>query len=187
MNKLSVFISVSPTLINESEDYTMRILRDYIQYLTDKQLNAVDALWGYVLELAIKDYYGLPLVISPAGKTDIRAVIDGHLRLCESKQNGGDFRTAGKGNSYMMYSVYVDLDADLRHQFGYVMPMRVFRECGYALNHIRSEKSDHNGLTKMSLQTLYVYKQGDFLGKKAFKLADLWEENGAVPFKEFFK
>lgn len=160
----------------------------YIQFLTASQI-ANDGFYGYVLELAVKDFFGLPLVISEAGHNDCwRVPIDGKDRVLEVKQNGGDFRTAGKGNSFMAYAVYIDLNRDLAHQFGYMMPMEIFRQVGNGdLHHIRAEKKDHNGALKMSLQTLYVYKKNDYLGKKAFKLADAWEDAGAVSFKDFFK
>lgn len=165
----------------------MKTLAYYYQFLTEAQRNATDAIFGYLLELAVKDFFNRPLVISPAGKVDLSAVIAGKVRRLEVKQNGGDFRTAGKGSSIIAYAVYVDINKTLAEQFGYVMPMTVFRECGNALNLIRSEKTDSAGHTKMSLQTLYNYKADDFHGKKAFKLADAWEESGAVTFKEFFK
>lgn len=159
----------------------------YYQFLSDAQKNATDALFGYLLELAVKDFFNRPLVISSAGRIDLSAVINGKLRRLEVKQNGGDFRTAGKGSSYIAYSIYIDVNKPLSEQFGYVMPMSVFRECGNALNLIRSEKTDSAGHSKMSLQTLYNYKKNDYHGAKAFKLSALWEENGAIPFKEFFK
>lgn len=164
----------------------MRTLNSYFDNLTDEQRNNLDAIDGYLLELSIKDYYGKPLVISKAGKVDLSVVIDGKLRRLESKQNGGDFRHECKGSSYMAYAVYIEEGKPLNQQFGYVMPMTVFKACGYALNHIRKEKKDADGMVKMSLQTLYNYKKADFHGAKAFKLSAMWEENGAIPFKDFF-
>lgn len=164
----------------------MKTLNQYLDNLTPEQRNAVDAIPGYLLEYAVKDYYHKPLIISKPGKVDITATIDGHARRMEVKQNGGDFRYNCKGNSYIAYAVYINPNKPLREQFGYVMPMSVFKACGYALNHIRTEKTDSKGNTKMALQTLYNYKKGDFHGAKGFKLADAWEAAGAIPFKEFF-
>lgn len=164
----------------------MKTLETYRNNLTAEQENAVDAINGYLLELAVKDYFGKTLAISKPGKVDITATIDGHSRRMEVKQNGGDFRYNCKGNSYIAYAVYIEPGKPLREQFGYVMPMKVFRECGYALNHIRAEKVDSKGNTKMALQTLYNYKKDDFHGAKAFKLSAMWEAAGAVSFKDFF-
>ena len=164
----------------------MKTINQYLNNLTPEQRNAVDAIPGYLLEYAVKDYYHKPLVISKPGKVDITATIDGHARRMEIKQNGGDFRYNCKGNTYIAYAVYIDPNKSLREQFGYVMPMEIFKACGYALNHIRTEKTDSKGNTKMALQTLYNYKKGDFHGAKGFKLADAWEAAGAIPFKEFF-
>lgn len=161
----------------------------YYKQFIDEALWTNDGFYGYLLELAVKDFFGLPLIVSEAGKTDCwRVPIDGHDRVLEVKQNGGDFRTAGKGNSYIAYAVYIDINQDLAHQFGYMMQMQTFRDIGNGpLHHVRAEKKDHKGEIKMSLQTLYVYKKKDFLGKKAFKLADAWEDAGAVSFKDFFR
>lgn len=164
----------------------MKKLCYYDQFLTTEQKNAVDALNGYRLELAVKGYAGKELAISKPGKVDVSLPIAGKVRRVEIKQNGGDFRLSCKGNSYIVYAVYIDPDKPLREQFGYVMPMDVFRTCGNALHHIRAEKIDSAGHKKMALQTLYNYKQGDFHGAKAFKLSAMWEEMGAIPFKEFF-
>lgn len=165
----------------------MKTLNTYKNSLTAEQLNAVDAINGYLLELAVKDYAGQELTISKPGKVDIRLAIDGKRRCVEVKQNGGDFRRSCKGNSYIVYAVYIDGNKPLREQFGYVMPMTVFREIGNSLKHIRAEKIDSAGNKKMSLQTLYNYSKGDFHGAKAFKLSEAWEEAGAIPFKNFFK
>jgi hypothetical protein len=164
----------------------MLTLNSYSSILTPEQKNATDAYNGYLLELAVKDYYHKTLAISKPGKLDLQIMVDGHKRNCEVKQNGGDFRFECKGNSYIAYCVYIEPGKDLRHQLGYVMPMTVFKTAGYALNHIRKEKLDSKGNCKMALQTLYNYTKADFHGKKAFKLIDMWEENGAVPFKDFF-
>lgn len=162
----------------------------YDQFLTEAQRNDACGYHGYLLELAVKDFYGRPLVISPRGKLDLSGEVYGHLRRLEVKSNGGDFYNAGKGSSFILYAVYVDPDEDLRHQEGYLIPMKLFRQVGYALNHIRGEKSykDDKGVTryKMSLQTLYNYSKADYHGRKAEKLIDLWLDGGAVDFKSFF-
>lgn len=164
----------------------MEKLNYYYNFLTEEQKRAKDAINGYLLELAVKDYYGLPLVISKAGKRDLKITVNGKVHYCEVKQNGGDFRFECRGSSYIAYSVYIEPEKDLRHQLGYLMPMTVFKSAGYALNHIRKEKLDSKNNCKMSLQTLYDYAKADFHGKKAFKLIDMWEADGAVAFKDFF-
>ena len=86
----------------------------------------------------------------------------------------------------MFYAVYIDPEKTLREQFGYTMPMDIFREIGLSLGHVRAHKVSKEHEDIEALQTLYVYSKADFLGRKAFKLADAWETAGAVPFKEFF-
>lgn len=165
----------------------MEKLGNFRRFFTEAQERAIDAHPGYLLEYAVKAYSGAAMKISEPGKTDLRFEIDGKLRYVEVKQNGGDFRHACKGNSYIMYAIYIDENKPLSGQFGYVMPMSVFKAIGGGpLHHIRSVKKDRSGLEKMSLQTLYNYKKGDFHGAKAYKLADAWEGAGAIPFKEFF-
>ncbi|MBO7716968.1 MAG: hypothetical protein J6S85_25605 [Methanobrevibacter sp.] len=165
----------------------MNTLDSYLVNLTAEQLRATDAINGYLLELAVKDYFHKPLVISKPGKLDLTATIDGKARRMEVKQNGGDFRYNCKGCSYIAYAVYIEPGKPLSEQFGYIMPMSVFKAVGYALNHIRTEKTDSAGHTKIALQTLYNYRKGDFHGAKAYKLADMWEQAGAITFKDFFK
>ena len=164
----------------------MRILNDYIQYLTSEQLGNECGRYGYLLELAVKDYFHKPLVISKAGHIDLTITVNGKSRRCEVKENGGDFRFECKGSSVVAYAVYIDGSKTLAEQFGYMINMPAFKTCGYALNHIRTEKKDKDGNNKMSLQTLYNYKKGDFHGAKAFKLSAMWEEFGAISFKDFF-
>ena len=165
----------------------MKKLGEYYAYLTEEQKNAKDALYGYLLELAVKDYCGKKLVISKPGHIDVSMNVNGVLRRIEIKQNGGDFRHLCKGNSYVAYAVFIDPEADLAHQLGYFIPMPVFREAGFALNHIRAEKKcKADGVYKTALQTLYNYKQASFHGVKAFKLIDMWEAGGAITFKDMF-
>lgn len=171
--------------------FIFKPLSYYLQFLTEDQRNDACAWRGYLLELAVKDYYGKPLVISPPGTLDLSGMVFDHLRRLEVKSNGGDFYNAGKGSSFILYAVFVDPDLDLRHQEGYLIPMEVFRKAGYALHHIRTEKHYRNKKgelkVKMSLQTLYNYTSADYHGRKAEKLTDLWLEGGAIDFKSFFK
>ena len=164
----------------------MERLGNFRRFFTAEQERATDAHMGYLLEYAVKAYGGAAMKISEPGKTDLRFEIDGKRRYVEVKQNGGDFRHACKGNSYIFYAIYIDENKPLREQFGYVMPMKVFKAVGAELHLFRSEKKDSKGNVKMSLQTLYNYSKQDFHGAKAFKLADAWEAAGAIPFKDFF-
>lgn len=164
----------------------------YLAFLTPEQLANACALYGYLLELAIKDYRdsyahdASRLVISKAGHVDLSLMIDGKLRRVEVKQNGGEFRHLCRGSSYIAYAIYIEPDLPLRQQFGYVLPMRDFKTAGASVNLFRYDKEDGDGYRKLALQTLYNYKAGDFHGRKAEKLADALETLGAIPFKEFF-
>ena len=164
----------------------MENLVAFISFLSDSQINATCALFGYLLELAVKSFFGMPMTISPAGKPDITIPINGKNRRTEIKQNGGDFRSNCKGESYIAYCVYVDINKPLNQQFGYIVKKSVFIDCANQVNMIR-EKTDSKGYKKTSLQTVYNYKLNDFHGSKGYKLADLLEQHGAIPFKEFFK
>lgn len=164
----------------------MEKLGNFRRYFTAEQERAIDAHKGYLLEYAVKWYFGADMNISDPEKRDLKASIDGHMRFIEIKQNGGDFRHSCKGNSFIMYAIYIDESKPLSGQFGYVMPMATFKTVGAQLHLFRSEKKDSKGNVKMSLQTLYNYSKQDFHGAKAFKLADAWEAAGAIPFKDFF-
>ena len=170
----------------EAGENALLSLKDFEKLFTEKELANINAYHGFLLEYAIKWYGGITLKISDIGKPDCKLTINGQNRIVEIKQNGGNFYSACKGSSFIAYCVFIDPEKSLKEQFGYIMPMGDFKVCGAALNHIRSEKRDR-GAVKMALQTLYDYKKADFHGTKAFKLADMWEEAGAIPFKDFFK
>ena len=161
------------------------VLSFYARFLSDSELRNTCGYYGYLLELAIKDFFGLPLVISDPKKHDLRITLDGKKRFVEVKENGGNFYNLCRRDSFIFYAVYIDVNKPITGQFGYFMPLSVFRSCGFELKHIRTEKRDGNEI-KTALQTLYNYSKGDFHGAKAFKLSTLWEENGAISFKEFF-
>lgn len=163
------------------------LLAYYVSFINPELLANTCGLYGYVLELAIKDYFHKPLTISKSGHVDLSIPFNGQLRRLEVKQNGGEFRHYCKGSTIIAYSTFVDMGKPLNEQFGYIMEMSTFKECGFSLKHIRSEKPDGHGGTKMALQSLYNYSKGDFHGAKAFKLSELWESCGAIPFKDFFK
>lgn len=170
----------------ENDENALPILKEFEKLLTVKELANPNGYHGFLLEYAVKWYSGQVMKIADIGKPDCKLTISGKNRIVEIKQNGGNFYSACKGSSFIAYAVFIDPEKTLREQFGYIMPMGDFKMCGTALNHIRGEKRDR-GAVKMALQTLYDYKKADFHGTKAFKLADMWEEAGAIPFKDFFK
>ena len=166
----------------------MKALSYYEQFIPEDRKNTLKTtLCGYCLELSIKDYLGLPLVLSPAGKVDVTMPINGKNRKTEIKQNGGDWRNNCKGESFVAYCPYVDLDKPLNQQFGYIVVKTAFVRCAEKVNLIRHGKKDSKGYSKDSLQTVYNYKLNQFHGAKAFKFTALLEdETNALTFKEYF-
>lgn len=152
-------------------------------------------LYGYALELAVKHYFGLPLDISRDNNIDVIAEIDGKRHFlevktgsspCVSLRADGSEKNELKTCSFFGYAIYIDPNKTLAGQFGYILPSSIIRKTGFETGFLR-ETVRSDGKPTIKTQTLYNYKKNDYHGTKAFKLSALWEENGAIPFKEFFK
>lgn len=142
---------------------------------------------GLALELAVKDFYGLPLNIS--GRKGIDIIFtddDGNKRFMEVKSNSSPIGNAVNRSSVMAYAFFIDVNKTLDNQYGYVMDKKIFLEIGYKLNHIKNGTSAGGKAKCIKTQTVYNYSKNEFHGAKAFKLEDEYLNVGAIPFSEFF-
>lgn len=147
-------------------------------------VNSCSAL-GLALELAVKDFFGLPLDISKARGIDIVATIDGKRRFVEVKSNYSPLSEAVDRSSIMVYCFGVQPEKPLCEQWGYVLAKKDFMEIGKSLNHITIKKNS-KGRPETVTQTVWNNKKQQPHGAKAYKLEDAYIAAGAVSFGEFF-
>lgn len=143
------------------------------------------SLLGFALELAVKDYLGLEMSISRSRQADTIFSDEKGRHFLEVKSNSSPFDASKCGT--IAYAFFVDLEKPLNKQWGYVMPMKLFKEIGYSLNHIKSGTSNGGrNFVEEKTQTVWNYSKNAPHGAKAYKLEDAYLENGAISFEEWF-
>lgn len=114
-------------------------------------------LLGHALELAIKDFLGKPLTLSPAGRCDVRL----GTRNCEIKQGAGVLGPVGgkllKGSGLMLYVPVVLEGYDILHQEGFIIERPEYLEAMDKAGALR-EKSTSKGQRVITLQTFWNKK-----------------------------
>lgn len=145
-------------------------------------------LRGYALELAVKDYYGLELSICREHANDVVfRDEDDRRHFMEVKSNSSPIDGVLNRSSVISYAFFINLDATLAEQNGYVMPLKKFMDIGMSLGHIKSGTVKGGSVhVEYKTQTVYNYSKMEFHGKKAFKLADAYVQAGAVSFEDWF-
>lgn len=157
---------------------------------TKKPVIANDcAIKGLALELAVKDYFNLPLEVSKSRENDIIFVgDDGKRHFMEVKSNSSPIENCVGRSSVMAYVFGVQLDKPLSKQWGYVMPLKQFIEIGYAHGHIKSGTSTGGKVAvAMKTQTVWNNSKNEPHGAKAYKLEDAYIAAGAISFSEMFR
>ena len=151
------------------------------------------SVFGFALELAVKDYYGLPLVISRQRGIDVITEVNGKRTFIEVKSNSSPLAIGVSRSSLMCYACFVDINKPLNRQKGYVINRSDFVDIGIKLNHIKTGTSNYranNGKpsfnTCLKTQTVYNYSKGEYHGKKWFKLEDEYIEHGGISFRDWF-
>lgn len=144
-------------------------------------------LKGLSLELASKDFHGLPLDISSARGIDIVFTDEnGKRRFMEVKSNGSPLAIAAERSSIMAYAFCVNLEKPLNKQWGYVLSRSAFMEIGEKLHHIVSGTTSGGRVHTLKTQTVWNNKKNAPHGAKAFKLEDEYIKAGARSFEEYF-
>lgn len=141
---------------------------------------------GDALELAIKDFYGKPLVISRQGHADIRI----GTRNFEIKSGAGELgdaytRKLLRGSGRVLYVPVVYYDQPLMRQDGYVMDRADFLDALEEAGAIRwSKKSTSNGL-RVTIQTFWVRSKNKPHGRLLSRMLDAFESRENEELCEF--
>lgn len=161
----------------------MKILSNYENLSIHKPFG----LNGDCAELAIKDFYGLPLEVSKAGIIDIKIKIDGNIKTfnnVEIKTGAGRLLHDCKGNKYMIYIPVVDRSKDILHQEGFLIKRTVFINLLKEIGLYRACKQSKDRAPSEAIQTFWIEKNNAPHGKKYYLLLDELYEKG-MPLQEF--
>ena len=132
-------------------------------------------LIGDALEMAVKDWYGRPLVMSKQGRCDIRI----GARNYEVKQGGGELGELGKrlvrGSGWVLYIPVVLLDYPLDKQDGYIMDRADFLRALQDAGALRS-KTPTRGNTKVTIQTFWNRSKNKPHGRLLDKMLEAFDQ-----------
>lgn len=145
-------------------------------------------IYGFAVELAVCDYYGLPLTISRAKTNDVIYTDDNGARhFMEVKSNSSPIDGCVGRSSVIAYVFGVQLDKPLNKQWGYVLPFKTFMSIGKKLKHIK-EGTTTGGtvMVEYKTQTVWNNKKQEPHGTKAYKLEDAYQQANAKSFGEWF-
>ena len=171
--------------------YADMLAREEITYAGTSKVVKPNAanIRGLALELAVKDYYGLPLAISRANSNDIVYRDSAERRhFMEVKSNSSPLDGCIGRSGTMAYVFGVRLEKTLAEQWGYVMPTKLFMTIGFELKHIK-QGTTNGGRAEVEYKTQTVWNNSkqEPHGTKAYKLEDAYQAAKAKPFKEWFK
>lgn len=176
--------------MKELNYYANMLLNGEIHYKDSKDAVKVNDcnLKGYSLELAVKDYYGLPLEISRSRQNDIIFYdADDRKHFMEVKSNSSPIDGVLGRSSFISYAAFVNLDATLAEQVGYVMKLKTFMDIGMTLGHIKSGTTKGGTVeVEYKTQTVYNNTKSEFHGKKWFKLEAEYVRKGGISFEDWF-
>lgn len=136
---------------------------------------------GDTFEIALKEFFGLELAVSPEKVVDLPVKVSAKVKRfnkVEVKTGAGEIRNQLKGNSYVIYCPVVDMTADLIHQEAFILERKVFIECVKAAGCYRADKKTSNNTYTEAIQTFWNNKQNKPHGKKLFALLDELYEHG---------
>lgn len=130
-----------------------------------------NGLIGSAFELSVKDFYGKPLTLSPAGTCDLRI----GSRHAEVKQGAGELgrtfnKTLLKGSGLVLYVPVVVETATLDRQQGYVMDKAVFLEALSEAGAIRTKEG-----VKITIQTFWIKSANKPHGRLLDRMLDAFE------------
>ena len=136
---------------------------------------------GDTFEIALKEFFGLNLAVSPEKVVDLPVKVSEKVKRfnkVEVKTGAGEIRNQLKGNSYVIYCPVVDMTTDLIHQEAFILERRVFIECVKAAGCFREGKRTTNNTYTEAIQTFWNNTQNKPHGKKLFALLDELYEYG---------
>jgi hypothetical protein len=157
-------------------------LRGYAKHGKDGEM-------GDVFEIALKEFFGLELVVSPKKVVDLPVKVSAKVKTfnkVECKTGAGEIRNELKGNSYVIYCPVVDMGTDLIHQEAFLIQRAVFIECVKRAKCFRQSKTATNGTSGEAIQTIWNNKENRPHGRKLFALLDELYEHG-IPLAEWLE
>lgn len=144
---------------------------------------------GDTFEIALKEFFGLELAVSPQKVVDLPIKISSKVKgfnKVEVKTGAGEIKHELKGNSFVIYCPVVDMSTDLIHQEAFILERKVFIECVKRSGCYRDSKRTTNNTYTEAIQTFWNNKQNKPHGKKLFALLDELYENG-TPLSEWLE
>lgn len=164
--------------------YVDMIIEERLAANSDYNPEKDSGLVGDALELAIKDFYGRPLVISKQGHSDIRI----GNRNYEIKNGGGELGNEDgklvKGSGWAIYVPVVLVDYPLSRQDGYVMTRQDFIDSLDEAGAIR-RKTSTSGQKKVTIQTFWNRKLNKPHGRLMFRMIEAFESRDNEELCEF--
>lgn len=144
---------------------------------------------GDIFEIALKEFFGLELAVSPQKVVDLPVKVTARVKTfnkIECKTGAGEIRHELKGNSFVIYCPVVDMGADLLHQEAFILQRSIFIECVKKAGCFRESKKATNGTSGEAIQTFWNNKLNKPHGKKLFALLDELYEHG-TPLAEWLE
>lgn len=144
---------------------------------------------GDTFEIALKEFFGLDLKVSPNGVVDLPIKVTEKVKTfnkVEVKTGAGTIQHELRGNSYVIYCPVVDMSTDLIHQEAFILERKVFIDCVKRAGCYRDSKKTTNNTYTEAIQTFWNNKQNKPHGKKLFALLDELYENG-TPLSEWLE
>lgn len=144
---------------------------------------------GDTFEIALKEFFGLELKVSPNGVVDLPVKVSEKVKTfnkVEVKTGAGEIRNELKGNSFVIYCPVVDMATDLIHQEAFILERKVFIECVKRANCYRGDKKTTNNTHTEAIQTFWNNSKNAPHGKKIYALLDELYENG-TPLSEWLE
>ena len=160
-----------------------------LKNLTMYAKHGKDGLNGDTFEIALKEFFGLPLEVSPSKVVDLPIRVTEKVKKfnkVECKTGAGEIKHELKGNSFVVYCPVVDLEKDLIHQEAFILERKVFIECVKSAGCYRADKKTTNNTHTEAIQTFWNNKQNKPHGRKLYVLLDELYEHG-TPLQEWLE
>ena len=143
----------------------MKNLRYYAEY----SRHGDHGLAGDCFELALHDFLGQELRVSPKGIIDLKVRVSETVKnfnKVESKTGAGEVPNNLRGNSYVIYCPVVDLDKPLNKQEAFIVKRTVFIKCLQDSGCYRQSKRTSGNTYTEAIQTFWNRKLNKPHGRK---------------------
>ena len=159
-----------------------------LRFFAPYSIHGEDGLSGDCMELALKGWHGMELVMSGKGIVDLKAKVSTTVKTynkVEVKTGAGQIPNNLKGNSYVVYCPVVDLDKPLHKQEAFVVKRTVFIQCLQEAECYRVSKRTTAGTSTEAIQTFWNRKLNKPHGRKLERLLDALYASGCQTLEEW--